>query len=407
MQEQTMPNRISAIIEAARRPKAFLTESTWAQRSGESGIADFTFGNPHEMPLTGVVDALRTWTSPLNRDWFAYKMSIAEAQAAAATSLRNWCGVPFDPADIAMTNGGMAALMVAFKAVTDPGDEVVINTPAWLNYEPMILESGLVPVKVPMTPDTFDLDLDAIERAITPRTRIVLVNTPHNPTGRIFSLEDLQRFGDLLDSASQRLGRAIYILSDEPYNRLVFDGKRSYSPAEVYPRTLLAYSYGKVLLAPGERIGYLAMPPNMPDRDALREAILTTQLVCGWAFPNAILQYALPDLEKLSISVERLERRRDRMMEILTGIGYEAMRPEGTFYISVRSPWQDDNAFTELLTRWDVFVLPGSLQFMPGYFRISLTASDEMIEQAIPGFEAAFEFANANEPTNTLAVADD
>lgn len=407
MNEQTIPNRITQLMEAVQRPKAFLTESTWARRSGESGIADFTFGNPHEMPLTGVVDALRTWTAPLNRDWFAYKMSMPDAQAAAAQSLREWCDVPFEPADIAMTNGGMAALMVALKAVTDPGDEVMINTPAWLNYEPMILEAGLVPVKVPLTPETFDLDLDAMARAITPRTRIVLVNTPHNPTGRVFPLEDLQRLGTLLDAASRQHGRAIYILSDEPYNRLVFDGKRSHSPAEVYPRTLLAYSYGKVLLAPGQRIGYLAMPPDMPDREALREAILTTQLVCGWAFPNAILQYALPDLEKLSISVERLERKRDRMMEILSSIGYEAKSPEGTFYISPRSPWEDDNAFAELLTRWDVFVMPGRVQSMPGYFRISLTASDGMIERSIPGFEAAFEHANAHQPEPDLVAASD
>src|SRR5262249_39990710 len=155
---------------------------------------------------------------------------------------------------------------------------------------------GLTPVKVRVRRDTFDLDLDAIAAAITPRTRIVIVNTPNNPTGRIYPPATLSALARLLDEASARNGRRIYILADEPYSRIVFDGRPFHSPPAFYPHTLLAYSYGKVLLAPGQRIGFLALPPTLPEREELRRAIMLCQLAGGHLWPNALLQHAIGDL---------------------------------------------------------------------------------------------------------------
>ena len=164
----------------------------------------------------------------------------------------------------------------------------------------MLLAADAVPRKVALKPPRFDLDLDAIDAAIGPRTRLVIVNTPHNPTGRIYGRDVLTALADRLDRASNRIGHRIFLLSDEPYRRLRFDGRDFVSPAALYPWTLISYSYGKVLLAPGQRLGYLAISPLMPaaDRQALRDAMFATQMALGWCFPNAVMQYAVPHLDR-------------------------------------------------------------------------------------------------------------
>ena len=369
-------------------------------------IADFTFGNPHEMPLTGVVDAFKKWAEPQNKDWFAYKWSEPEAQQVVADSLREYLGMPFEPEDIAMTTGGFGALACALKVVGDPGDEVIFSLPPWFCYEPMCIEAGLVPVKVRINTETFDLDLDAIAAAITERTRILIVNTPQNPTGKVIAPETLIRLAALLNEASERNGRRIYLLCDEPYNRIVFDGLKYHSPVEFYPYSFLAYSYGKTLLMPGQRIGYLALPPTMPraDREGLRDAIFAIQGYSGYLFPNALLQHAIGDLEQLTLDVAHLQRKRDHMIDALREMGYEVHRPEGTFYLFPKSPIPDDQAFTELLMEEEVFVIPGTIFETPGFFRICLTANDDMIERGLPGFRRAIQRVSSR---SVAAVASD
>ncbi len=288
-----------------------------------------------------------------------------------------------------MTNGAFAAIAVAVGAITDPGDEVIYISPPWFFYEAMIASSMGTPVQVQCDPVTFDLDLAAIEAAITPRTRAIIVNSPNNPTGRIYPPATLTALADLLTAASQRNGRTIYLLSDELYNRIVYDGRDFTTPTAYYSQSFLLYTYGKTLLTPGQRIGYIALPPSMPERERIRPAILASQVVTGYAFPNALLQHALPDLEKLSIDIEHLQAKRDRLVAALQGMGYHLHSPEGTFYLLVRSPLADDVAFCHWLAERNVLVLPGATFEMPGYFRISITASDDMIDRALPGFAAA------------------
>ena len=198
-------------------------------------MLDFTFGDPREMAPEAYVSALRTAVTPQHADWFAYKQYEPAAQEAAAASLGQLTGLPFEPDDILLTTGGFAALSVGMKAVADPGDEVIYSLPPWFAYETLLVEAGLVPVKVRIDLETLDLDVDAIAAAITPRTRIVIVNTPNNPTGRVYSAETLTRLATVLEEASARNGRRIFLLSDEPYNRIVFSGSPVPDAGRVLP----------------------------------------------------------------------------------------------------------------------------------------------------------------------------
>jgi len=383
--------RTAAANSAFDAVKDFYFNSRYGERRADPGIADFTFGNPHEMPLDGIVAAIREAAVPQNKDWFAYKTSEEAPQAFIAGEVGRELGLQFDLPDIALTAGAFAAISVAFRLVLDAGDEAIYSEPAWFCYEPMLLAADAVPRKVPLKQPRFDLDLDAIDAAIGPQTRLVIVNTPHNPTGRIYGREVLAALADRLERASNRIGRRIFLLSDEPYRRLRFDGRGFVSPAAIYPWTLISYSYGKVLLAPGQRLGYLAISPLMPaaDRQALRDAMFAAQMALGWCFPNATMQYAVPRLDRLSIDIQALARRREVLSEALTRAGHAVLPPEGTFYLWVK--WSGDDPVRQwnALADRGVFVMPGSIMNASDYFRISLTASDEMVARALPVFAAA------------------
>jgi aspartate aminotransferase len=387
----TVPTDRRARLRQSVAPFLAFFEGPFARLNLEADVANFAVGNPQEMPLPAYVDALRRHVDPQDKDWFAYKLSEEASQRTVARTLSARTGLPWDASDVAMTNGGFAALAVAMRTLVDPGDEVVFLSPPWFFYEMLTLAAGGEPVRVRLDPPDFEPDLERIRAAISPRTRAVIVNSPHNPSGRIYGPELLASLAAMLGEESDRVGRPIWIISDEPYNRILFDQRAYHSPAEHYPHTIVTYSYGKTLLAPGQRIGYLTVPPTLAadERAALRQEVFIQQCAAGYAFPNALLQHALADLEELSIDVAALERRRDLLVPALREMGYEASMPEGTFYTMARSPIADDEAFAEILARHRVLVLPGTVVEVPGWFRISLTASDEMVEWGIPRFRAA------------------
>jgi aspartate aminotransferase len=385
---RTEARQIDALRASIAPFLRFFEGPVWSRRE-EPDVSNFAVGNPQEMPLPAYVDALARALPPQDKDWFAYKLSEPSARRAVAATLTRRTGLDWDPEDVFMTNGGFAAIAVSLRAILEPGDEVIFLSPPWFFYEILILAAGGIPVRVTLAPPDFDLDVAAVEAAITPRTRAVLVNTPHNPTGRIYPPAALDALAATLRTASERNGRPILIVSDEPYNRIVFDGLTFHSPAERYPDTLITYSFGKTLLTPGMRIGYVAAPPTMAGRQDLRDAMFVSQIASGWSYPNALLQHAIEDLEGLSIDVGALERRRDRLVPALRTMGYETTMPEGTFYVMVRSPIEDDEAYSARLADHGILVLPGSVVEVPGWFRLSLTASDEMVERALPRFAAA------------------
>lgn len=389
MKTKAVSSRIPELLDAMSPIIHFFTESEWASRFGDPYICDFTIGNPHDMPLPDFVEALQHWSVPKDRYWYAYKMNEESSRKIVADSLLKWREVAYNTEDIFMTNGATAGLALSLGAIIDPGDEVIYISPPWFQYEGMIANAGGVPMKVRMDMNSFDLDLVAIEDAISKKTRGIIINSPHNPSGKIYPPETLSALSRILTEASDCNGRPIYLISDESYSRIVFDGRKYHSPTSFYPNSFLVYTYSKVLLTPGQRIGFLAMPPEMPSRHEFHSAIYALQMLNGWLFPNALLQHALADLENISMDIGHLQNKRDRMTGALKDMGYEVSIPEGTFYVICKSPLTDDKAFVNILAEMNIFCIPGSLMDIPGYFRISLTAGDDMIERALPGFGAA------------------
>jgi aspartate aminotransferase len=380
---------LAAIQDSLRPLLDFLNTSEHARRAGDPAICDFVFGNPQEMPLEGLVAAIRRHAIPANKDWFAYTIHNPTSAECVAAALAARTGLAFAADDVRFAPGTFGGLAAALRAIVDPGDEVIFLSPPWFFYESMIAVLGATPVRVVLRPPRFAPDAEAIAAAITPRTRAIIVNSPHNPTGRIYTRAELDALAAVLQRASERQGRPIVLLSDESYNRILFDGREFVSPAVAYSHTLILYTYGKQLLAPGERIGYVAVSPSIEERQNLRETIRLAQVVGGFQIPSATLQRAVVDLETLSIDIGALERRRDRLAAELQRMGYELMVPEATFYMMVRSPIPDDGAFCRVLASHDIYVGPGALFEMPGYFRISLTANDGMVDRALPGFATA------------------
>jgi aspartate aminotransferase len=390
-----MPHRLSQslqrILEIEEPLRRFFYESRYAHRDpADPANCDFVAGNPQEMVLPEYVESLQRWTVPQDKDWYAYKFNEPYAQEAAAAGLRERRGVDFEAEDILVTDGAFAGLNLCIRTVTDPGDEVIFLTPPWFFYEAIILGGEAKPVRVPVNYETWDLDVGAIEAAITPRTSAIIVNSPNNPAGKIYPPETLRSLADVLNSGSERIGHPIYLISDEAYSRIVFDDRPFTSPTESYANSFLVYTYAKQLLTPGQRVGYIALPPEMPDRRQMREALQLGQLTYGGhAAPTNVLQRAMGDLEGMSVDVKALQRRRDLVVEALRSHGYDLHLPEGTFYLLPTSPDPDDVAFVERLAEDKVFVLPGTVVEMPGRFRISITGNDEMTERALPIFERA------------------
>ncbi len=379
-------SHLSGIIDSMGGFLAAIMDPEIGRHTADPAASNFIAGNPQEPASPEYVRALQRWAEPRDKNWFGYKMSHRPALVAAAEGLSKELGLSFDADDILLTRGAHGGLAAALNVVVDPGDEVIFISPPWFFYEALILGARGRPVKIRVKPRGFDLDVEAIGAAISPRTRAVLINTPHNPTGRIFGEDTLRALASVLEEGSARNGRPIYLISDEAYSRILFDGNRMVTPGAFYARSLLIHTYSKSTLAPGQRLGYVALPPGMPGRDQVRQAFMVAGFSTGNMLPDAIMQYALPEIDTMSIDLDHLQRKRDRVVDALSEMGYEVQSPQATFYLLPKAPIEDDMLFARTLAAQKVLVLPGTAVDMPGYFRISLTATDVMIDRALPVF---------------------
>lgn len=371
-------------------------------------VCDFVYGNPREMPLPELLSAYHKYVEPMNTNWYAYcnaaNPNTRPSREIIAQNLsQRFSPLSFDAEDIYLVTGNVGGIYTCLSMLLNKHDQVIFPIPGWPFYEPMILGCQGTSIEVKIDLNTFDLDLQAIQDQITRQTKILIVNTPHNPTGKIYSRATLQALSNLLLNEYEKRqavdgsnAQPIWIISDEAYNRIIFDHHEFISPAQVYPYTFICYTYAKTLLNPGTRLGYVALSDqlSLEYRLLFRKHFPLTQVANGFMLPDCVTQYMIQDIETLSISIDMqsMAKKLNRILDILSSIGYQIpLIPQGTFYILVVSPLKDDQEFCRRLSNYKVLCLPGSVCSMPGYFRLCLTATEEMIEKSRYGFEQAYQ----------------
>lgn len=289
-----------------------------------------------------------------------------------------------------MTCGAAGALNVILKAILDPGDEVVTPAPYFVEYGSYVDNHGGVLKTAPTRPD-FNLDIEALAAAITPRTKAVLINSPNNPTGQVYPQESLEQLAGLLAERSRALKRTLYLLSDEPYRKIVYNGVDVPSIFAAYPDSVIASSYSKDISIPGERLGFLAVNPRAAHREALMAAAALTNRILGFVNAPALMQRVVACMQGMSVDIGQYKRKRDLLCEGLAEAGYKFTIPSGAFYLFPESPDPDDVKFVRALQEELILVVPGSGFGGPGHFRIAYCVTDETIVNAMPGFRRTIE----------------
>jgi aspartate aminotransferase len=375
-----------------------LENASWIRRMFEEGVRlkrergadkvfDFSLGNPDVEPPAEVLDALRRVVAADRPGSHGYMPNpgYSEVRETVARKLQRETGLAFAADDVFMTIGAAGACNVILKSILDPGDEVIVLTPFFPEYQFYIANHSGRMVLVD-TDDTFLPDVEKIAAAITPRTRAIILNSPNNPTGRIYPEIILRELDQMLAQAGQH----IVVLSDEPYKSYVYDGKRQPEVASSISNTAICYSWSKSMGLAGERIGYLALSPRLPDLAALRGACAFSNRTLGYINAPAIWQWVIRETADTTIDIALYEHKRNILCAALSAIGYDVTPPEGSFYIFLKTPIPDDIAFTRLLANDGVLAVPGTGFGKSGYIRLSLTIPLEQIQNSIAGFEQAF-----------------
>lgn len=374
-----------------------LDHSSWIRRMFEEGarlklargpdqVYDFTLGNPDVEPPTPVLQALTRVLSQGRPHIHGYmpNAGFARTREVVAQQLCRDTGLPFTPDDILMTVGSSGACNVILKALLDPGDEVIVLLPCFSEYRFYVSNHAGRMVTVE-TGESFLPDPERIAAAITPRTRALILNTPNNPSGRIYPAETLSA----IEAVLARAGHPIVVLSDEPYKHLVYDGRRQPEVASLITHTVICNSWSKSQAVSGERIGYLALSPRLPDLPALRAACTFANRILGFINAPSLWQLVETEAADATVDVAGYQSKRDLLCDGLAGIGYQVTPPEGTFYVFLKSPIPDDIAFVRMLATEGVLGVPGTGFGRSGYIRLSLTVPRGVIERSLPAFEHA------------------
>ncbi|MBN2108784.1 MAG: pyridoxal phosphate-dependent aminotransferase, partial [Deltaproteobacteria bacterium] len=383
----------------SKKVQTFMENASWIRKMFEQGallkkqygadkVYDFSLGNPNVEPPESFFDRLKDAVGtriPLQHGYMS-NAGYPETRQAVAEYLSEEHGIEMFGDHIVMTCGAGGALNVALKTLLDPGDEVIVPVPYFVEYNFYIDNYGGV-AKLVKTTDDFNLDAAAIGAAITDRTKAVLINSPNNPTGRVYDQKTVGELGALLDRESRRLGREIYLISDEPYSKIVYDGVRVPSILQAYTNSLIITSYSKDLSLPGERLGYIAVNPALTPLDAMMGGLVFCNRTLGFVNAPAIMQRVVRHLQGLSVDIDFYKRKRDRFCDLLAGMGYEFHKPEGAFYLFPKAP-TDDVQFAMALQKERILVVPGSGFGCPGYFRIAYCVDDAVIEGSAEGFAA-------------------
>lgn len=380
-----------------------LDRASWIRRMFEEGtrlkkvrgpenVQDFTLGNPDVEPPEKVLEALRRVVAhprPLAHGYMQ-NSGYPEVREVIAAKLRRETGLEFTGEDIIMTVGSAGACNVILKSILDPGDEVIVLMPCFSEY-PFYITNHAGRMVAVETDEEFLPDVNRIAAALSPRTRAIILNTPNNPTGRIYPESILRELNTLL----MRQEQPVVVISDEPYKELVFDGRRQPEVAALVERTVICSSWSKSQAMAGERIGYLALSPRLPDLPRFRAACTFSNRILGFINAPAIWQWVEAQAADEVVDVALYQEKRDLLCDGLARAGYEVRKPEGSYYVFVKTPVPDDIAFVRRLAAEGVLCVPGTGFGRPGFMRLSITVPRESILRAIPAFEKAFQEAVA------------
>ncbi|ABC77442.1 pyridoxal phosphate-dependent aminotransferase [Syntrophus aciditrophicus] len=375
-----------------------ITRSSWIRKMFEEGLIykkkygpenvyDFTLGNPNVPPPSEFGDALLEVAAQSipGKHGYMPNAGYPETREAIAAYLTAKFHIPLTADHIIMTCGAAGALNVTMKTILDPGDEVIIPTPYFVEYEFYVDNAGGISRLVP-TKEDFNLDLEAIRSAFTEKTRAVLINSPNNPTGRVYDEETIRGLAAIIEEKGRLYNRAVYLVSDEPYSDIVYDGIKVPFIMECCKNSIIAFSYSKCLSVPGERIGYLALHPELADLQDVLSGMIFCNRILGYINAPALMQRVISHIQGVHVNVEEYKRKRDLLCEGLSACGYSFAKPEGTFYLFVRSPIADDVTYVRALQLRRVLTTPGIGFGGPGYFRIAYCVDDAAITNAMPGF---------------------
>ena len=375
-----------------------LTRSSWIRKMFEEGarlkaqfgadqVFDFSIGNPNLPPPEEFQKALETVAKDTGEGLHGYMPNTGypEVREAIAKTAALEQAAPVTADDIILTCGAAGGLNVIFKALLNPGEEVVVPRPFFVEYTFYADNHGGV-LKTVATKGDFTLDLDAMDRAVTEKTRIVLINSPNNPTGQIYDQESLKALGELLAAKSRKFGSAIYLVSDEPYKKIVFDDVDVPPVFSCYPDSIVATSHSKDLSLPGERIGYVVVNPGAHHREKLAAAMALTNRILGFVNAPALIQRVLPLIQGARVNIDAYRRKRDIFCEGLARAGYKFTTPPGAFYLFPECPIKDDVTFVGKLQEERILAVPGSGFGGPGYFRLAFCVEDDTIKRSMPGF---------------------
>lgn len=365
---------------------------TLKKEHGENAVCDFSLGNPDLPPPRAVATGMRALADSLDQPYSLGYMpngGFGWARAALAGHLSKEQGVPLNADDVILTCGAAGGLNVLFKSVLDPGDEVLALTPCFVEYGSYVANHGGVFKTVRTRPDTFAIDLDAVDAAVGPRTRALIINSPNNPTGQIYSREEVTALAALLDKRSTDANRPIYLVSDEPYRFLAYDDVEVPSLLSLYRYAVVASSFSKNLSMPGERTGYLALSPLMQGREGLMNGLVYANRVLGFVNPPVVGQHLMLAALDAGVDASVYKRRRDAMASVLSSAGYEFQLPKGAFYFFPKAPGGDDVAFAARLMKHLVLVVPGSGFYGPGHIRLAFCVDESVIYRAADGLKKA------------------
>jgi aspartate aminotransferase len=382
----------------SKKVRTAMEDSSWVRRMfeegeelkrqhGEENVFDFSLGNPEMEPPSSLKRELKALADHPITGMHRYMPNSGYSQTrnAIATFLKEETGLPFEEKHLVMTVGAAGGLNVALKALLDEGEEVIVPSPYFAEFKFYIDNAG-GRMRLVETHDDFSLNLKALEKAIGKKTKVVLINTPNNPTGVVYGSDSFERLGTLLKKKSQELGKTIHLITDEAYRRIIYDQIKLPIAFHYYPHTLRVTSHSKDLALPGERIGYVAVSPQCEDLDELMSALVFANRTLGFVNAPALMQRLVASLQRNSVNIREYEDKRDLFYDSLVSFGYEVVKPQGAFYIFPKAPIEDDLTFVKDLQSRRILTVPGRGFGKPGYFRIAYCVEKKAIEGALPGF---------------------